>query len=84
MVKNPPVNIRDVRDAGLIPASRRCPGGRNGNLFIILAWRIPWTEEPGGVHKVAESWPLLKQLSMHKAIEILKSSKLNFIFINQN
>ena len=25
----------------------------------ILAWRIPWTEEPGGlhtVHEVAKSW----------------------------
>ena len=25
----------------------------------ILAWRIPWTEEPGGlqsVHGIAESW----------------------------
>ena len=22
----------------------------------ILAWRIPWTEEPGTVHGVAESW----------------------------
>ena len=26
----------------------------------ILAWRIPWTEEPGGV---AKSWTRLKQLS---------------------
>ena len=26
--------------------------------FSILAWRIPWTEEPGGVavHRVAKSW----------------------------
>ena len=33
----------------------------------ILAWRIPWTEEPGGlqVHRVAQSWPQLKRLSMH-------------------
>ena len=33
----------------------------------ILAWRIPWTEEPGGlqVHRVAQSWTWLKQLSMH-------------------
>ena len=22
----------------------------------ILAWRIPWTEEPGGVHGVTKSW----------------------------
>ena len=30
----------------------------------ILAWRIPWTEEPGGliVHRAAKSWPQLKQL----------------------
>ena len=28
----------------------------------ILAWRIPWTEEPG-VHGVAWSWTRLKQLT---------------------
>ena len=22
----------------------------------ILAWRIPWTEEPGGPHGVTKSW----------------------------
>ena len=32
----------------------------------ILAWRIPWTEEPGGlVHGVEKSWTRLKQLSKH-------------------
>ena len=34
----------------------------------ILAWRIPWTEEPGGldkVHSVAKSQTRLKGLSMH-------------------
>ena len=25
----------------------------------ILAWRIPWTEEPGGLHGVAQSWTWL-------------------------
>ena len=31
----------------------------------VLAWRIPWTEEPGGltVHRVAKSWIQLKQFS---------------------
>ena len=24
-------------------------GGHGGNPFSILAWRIPWTEEPGGL-----------------------------------
>ena len=30
----------------------------------VLAWRIPWTEEPGG-HRVAKHWTQLKRLSMH-------------------
>ena len=31
------------------------------NHSSILAWRIPWSEEPGGltVHRVAESWTRL-------------------------
>ena len=28
-----------------------------------LVWKIPWTEEPGGLHGVAKSWTRLKQLS---------------------
>ena len=31
----------------------------------ILAWRIPWTEEPDGVHGVAKHQTWLKRLSMH-------------------
>ena len=31
----------------------------------ILAWRIPWTEEPGRLHGVAKSWTQLKSLSVH-------------------
>ena len=31
----------------------------------ILAWRIPWTEEPGGQQSIeSQSWTSLKQLSM--------------------
>ena len=30
---------------GLIPRSRRSPGGRNGNLLQYSCWEIPWTEE---------------------------------------
>ena len=30
----------------------RSPGGRNGYPFKYLAWRISWTEEPGGLHRV--------------------------------
>ena len=38
----------DVRDLGSIPGSGRTPGGGHGTHFSILAWKIPWTEEPGG------------------------------------
>ena len=33
----------------------------------ILAWRIPWTEEPGGLQSIAlqKSQTPLKRLSMH-------------------
>ena len=31
MVKNPPANAKDVRDAGSIPGSGRSPGGGYGN-----------------------------------------------------
>ena len=32
----------------------------------ILAWRIPWTEEPDGLWSMgSQSWTRLKQLSMH-------------------
>ena len=37
-------------DAGLIPGSGRSPGEGNGYTHSsILAWRIQWTEEPGGL-----------------------------------
>ena len=34
-------------DPGAIPGSGRSPGEGNGYPLNILAWKIPWTEEPG-------------------------------------
>jgi len=36
-------------DLDLIPGSRRSPGEGNPS---ILAWKIPWTEEPGGLQSM--------------------------------
>ena len=33
VVRNPPANAGDTRDAGLIPGSERSPGEGNGNLL---------------------------------------------------
>ena len=51
MVKDLLVDARDARDLGSIPGSRRPLGGGNGNpnKSSILAWKIPWTEKPGGL-----------------------------------
>ena len=46
MVKNPPSKGGDVRDADLIPRTGRFPGSQNATHCSILAWKIPWTEEP--------------------------------------
>ena len=46
-VKNPPASAGDLRDVGLIPGLGRSSGEGNGNPLSILAWRIPWTKEPG-------------------------------------
>ena len=47
VVKSPPANAGNLRDAGLTPGSRRSPGGGHATHSSILGWRIPWTEEPG-------------------------------------
>ena len=46
VVKNLPAS---VGDAGLVPESGRSPGEGKVNCSSILAWKIPWTEEPGGL-----------------------------------
>ena len=52
MVKNLPANAEDVRDVGSIPGSGRFSGGGRGTHSGILAWRMPWTEEPGRLQSI--------------------------------
>ena len=52
VVKNPPANAGDAGDTGSIPGSGRSPGEGNGNPLQYLAWRIPRTEDPGGLQSV--------------------------------
>ena len=69
VVKNPPANAGDLRDAVLIPGLGRSPGGGQGNSL-----RYPCLENPmdrgaswATVHGVAKSGTWLKQLSMQHA-----------------
>ena len=50
MVKNPPANLEDVTDVGLIFLGQEDPLEEGmATHSSILAWKIPWTEEPGGL-----------------------------------
>ena len=42
----------NVEDLGSIPGLGRSPGEGNGYRSSILAWRIPWTEEPRGLQSM--------------------------------
>ena len=50
VVKNLPANAGDT---GSIPGSGSSPGEGNGNPLQYSSWRIPWTEEPGGLQSMA-------------------------------
>ena len=47
--KTLPVNAGNVRDIGSIPGSGISLEEGMATHSSILAWRIPWTEEPGGL-----------------------------------
>ena len=54
-VKNPPANAGDL---GSIPESGRSLEKEMATHSSILAWRIPWTEEAGGLQYMGSqmSW----------------------------
>ena len=45
-------SVCNVEDPGLILGLGRSPGERNAAHSSTLAWRIPWTEEPGGLRSM--------------------------------
>ena len=45
-VKNPPANAGDTV---LIPGSAKAPRDEHATHSSVLAWKITWTEDPGGL-----------------------------------
>ena len=79
VLKNPLANAGDVGDVGLIPGSGRSPGGGNGNPLqmttcsSVLAWEIPWTEEPSSVQFMGSKLShATDRLSMHEPPKALR------------
>ena len=58
LVKNPPVNAGDVRDAGLIPESGKSPGEGHDNLLQYSCLENPMVRgaRQATVHRVSKSW----------------------------
>ena len=49
MVKNPPANAGDL---GSIPGLGGFPGVEMATHSSIYAWKILWTEKPGGLQSI--------------------------------
>ena len=53
MVKNLPANAEDYKRHRFDPWVRNIPLEKKmATHFGILAWKIPWTEEPGGLQPI--------------------------------
>ena len=65
VVKNPPANAGDIRDADSIPGLGRSPEESMATDSSILAWRIPMDKGAwqASVHRVTKSQTPLKRLS---------------------
>ena len=57
-------NAGDIRDMGSTPGLGRSLEEGMAAHSRILAWRIPWTEEPGGLQSIGR-----KEVDMTKATE---------------
>ena len=70
VVKNPPANAGDLKDAGSIQGSGKFPSGGHGNPLQYSCLRNPMDRGAwqATVHRVAKSWTRLKQLSVHACI----------------
>jgi len=56
VVKNPPANAGDTRDAGLLPGSGRSHAGGNGNSLQYSCLENSMDREAWPVHGVTNSW----------------------------
>ena len=60
----------DLRDMGFIPRWERSPEEEMAAHSNILAWKVPWTEEPGGLQsmglqKVGHNWSDLAHIYIY-------------------
>jgi len=86
VVKNPPAS---EGNKGLIPGLRRNPGWEIATDSSILAWEIPWTEEPGGLQsigsqRVRQDWATEHTFSLHEGSLFTALVLYSSLGLNQN
>ena len=83
MVKKLPANAGDIRDMGSISGLGRSQGMTTHPSG--LAWRIPQTEEPGGLQSIRsqKSKTQLKRLSMHACMLKLRAQRVPKILLTE-
>ena len=77
VVKNPPANAGDIRDAGLIPGLGRSPGGGHGNPTLVFLLGEPMDRGTwwATVHEVTKSPTRLKRQQAHIGLCHFKEQK---------
>ena len=85
-VKNPPANVEDIRDVGLIPGSGRFRGGGHGNplQYSFLGNSMDRRAWQATVHRVAQSQTQWKQFIMHFAASLnIPKFHLGYIYLRE-
>ena len=78
-VKNPPANTGDMRDAGLISGWGRPLEEGMATHSSILAWKIPWTEEPGGLQTIGSQRVRHNSSDLAQTASVKKLSEIIFV-----
>ena len=82
VIKNTPAG--DTRGVGSILGSGRSSEKEIATHSSILAWRIPWTEEPGGLQstgsqRVRQDW---SDLTWHDRVELWCLSRDKYLWLS--
>ena len=83
VVRNPPANAGDVRDAGVIPGLGKTPGEESGNplQYPCLDNSMDRGAWWAMLHRVAKSWAWLKRFSMHACMHYQRAVSSFFPYI---
>ena len=74
VVKNPAANAGDARDSGLEFLDQENPLEKKIAIHSsILAWEIPWTEEPGELQSMVSRKSQTRLATEHTQIHLLET-----------